>query len=96
MPQYQVDPEQIQAASAAVSASVSRIREAVAGMYSSLTQLQDVWHGGAAAQFTTVSEQWKQAQHQMELSLESIQQALSQASMVYSDAEAQATRLFAS
>lgn len=96
MPQYQVDPEQIHAASAAVSASVSRIREAVAGMYSSLAQLQDVWRGGAASQFTAISEQWKQAQHQMELSLESIQQALSQASLVYSDAEAQATRLFTS
>ena len=36
------------------------------------------------------------AQQQMEASLESIQQALTQASTVYADAEAQASRLFAS
>ncbi|PLS30146.1 type VII secretion protein [Bifidobacterium margollesii] len=95
MPQFQVDSEQIQSSSAAVSASVSQIRQAVNGMYANLNQLQSVWRGGAATQFASVAAQWRAAQQQMESSLESIQHALSQASMVYTDAETQASRLFA-
>ena len=92
MPQYQVDSERIQSSSAAVSASIAAIRQAVNGMYTNLNGLQDAWRGGAATQFTSVSA----PQQQMEASLESIQQALTQASTVYADAEAQASRLFAS
>lgn len=96
MPQYQVDSERIQSSSAAVSASIAAIRQAVNGMYTNLNGLQDAWRGGAATRFTSVSAQWRAAQQQMEASLESIQQALTQASTVYADAEAQASRLFAS
>lgn len=95
MPQYQVDSEQIQASSAAVNSSIAQIRQAVGGMYTNLNALQNVWRGSAATQFTTVAAQWRAAQQQMEASLESIQRALAQASNVYSDAEAQASRLFA-
>ena len=95
MPQYHVDSERIQASSAAVSASVGQIRQAVAGMYANLNELQSVWQGSAATQFSSVAAQWRSAQQQMELSLESIQRALTQASAVYADAEAQASRLFA-
>ena len=90
MPQYQVDSEQIQSSSAAVQASVSQIRQAVAGMYSNLNTLQGVWRGSAATQFSAVA-----AQQQMETSLESIQRALTQASTVYAEAETAASRLFA-
>ncbi|MDO5688319.1 WXG100 family type VII secretion target [Pseudoscardovia radai] len=96
MPQYQVDSEQIQTSSSAVQQSVEQIRTAVNGMYSNLTQLQSVWRGGAATQFASVIAQWRGAQQQMEASLESIQNALGRASTLYSDAEAQASRLFLS
>ncbi|WP_055426465.1 WXG100 family type VII secretion target [Bifidobacterium aesculapii] len=95
MPQYQVDSERIQSSSAAVQASVGQIRQAVAGMYANLNSLQDAWRGTAATQFTTVAEQWRAAQQQMETSLESIQNALTQASTVYAEAESAAARLFA-
>ena len=95
MSHYQVDPSQIAASSAAVSTSISSIRSAVQGMYANLGQLQGVWQGSAATQFTQVSQQRRAAQQQLEQSLEAIQNALSQASNVYSDAEAQASRLFA-
>lgn len=95
MPQYAVDSEQIQSSAAAVSGSISQIRNAVSGMYANLNALQGVWQGGAATQFNAVSQQWHAAQQQMEQSLEAIQNALSQASLLYSDAEAQASRLFA-
>ena len=42
-----------------------------------------------------MAAQWRAAQQQMEVSLESIQQALTQASVLYADAEASASRLFA-
>lgn len=95
MPQYQVDSEQIQSSSAAVNASIQSIRQAVQGMYGNLNNLQSVWRGGAATQFTAVAEQWLAAQQQMEQSLESIQRALMQASALYSETEMQASRLFA-
>lgn len=95
MPQYQVDSDRIQASGAAVSNSVSQIRQAVQGMYANLNALQDAWKGSASAQFTSVVAQWRAAQQQMELSLESIQNALTQASQVYASAELNASRLFA-
>ncbi|KAB8295610.1 WXG100 family type VII secretion target [Bifidobacterium avesanii] len=95
MPQYVVDSEQIQSSAAAVAGSVSQIRNAVSGMYANLNALQGVWRGGAATQFTAVAQQWQAAQQQMEQSLEAIQNALQQASMVYADAEMNASRLFA-
>ena len=95
MPQYTVDPERIQSSSAAVSASVAQIRQSVQGMYANLTALEEAWQGVAATQFASAAAQWRAAQQQMEASLESIQAALAQTSAVYSDAEAQASRLFA-
>lgn len=95
MPQFQVDSEQIQSSSAAVSASIQSIRQAVQGMYGNLNNLQSVWRGSAATQFNAVAEQWRAAQQQMERSLESIQHALMQASSLYADTEMQASRLFA-
>ncbi|RYQ38250.1 WXG100 family type VII secretion target [Bifidobacterium pseudolongum] len=94
MPQYQVDSERIQASSAAVCTSITAIRQSVDQMYGNLNALQDAWRGGAATQFNALVAQWRAAQQQMEQSLESIQQALTQASSVYADAESQAVRLF--
>ncbi|KFI63356.1 WXG100 family type VII secretion target [Bifidobacterium cuniculi] len=94
MPQYQVDSERIQASGAAVCSSINAIRQAVDGMYANLNALQDAWHGSAATQFASLASQWRASQLQMEQSLQSIQQALTQASSVYADAETMATRLF--
>ncbi|HJE21918.1 MAG TPA: WXG100 family type VII secretion target [Bifidobacterium pullorum] len=95
MAQYQVDSDRIQSSGAAVSASVAAIRQATDGMVANLNALQDAWHGSAATQFASVIAQWHAAQQQMDASLESIQNALTQASMLYADAEMQASRLFA-
>ncbi|RSX54730.1 type VII secretion protein [Bifidobacterium dolichotidis] len=96
MAQFQVDSERMQSSSAAVNSSVSQIRQAVQGMVTNLNALQDVWRGAASTQFASVVSQWRAAQQQMEQSLEAIQQSLSQASIVYADAESQAARLFSS
>lgn len=94
MAQYHVDSAQIATSAAAVSSSAEAIRQAVGAMFTNLQQLQSVWSGSAAQQFASVASQWRTAQQQMEQSLDSIQAALAQASNVYSDAEAQASRLF--
>ncbi|MFT8358915.1 WXG100 family type VII secretion target [Bifidobacterium aquikefiri] len=94
MPNYQVDSERIRSSSAAVSSSISAIRDAVSGMYANINDLQSVWTGGAASQFNTVADQWRSAQQQVEQSLEAIQDALAKASTLYEDAELQASRLF--
>ncbi|MEK0306439.1 WXG100 family type VII secretion target [Bifidobacterium favimelis] len=95
MPQFRVDSEELLRASGAVSTSVSSIRDSVSGMYVNLGNLQEMWTGSAAANFTAVAEQWRAAQLQMEEALEGIQRALAQASGLYSEAEAQASGLFA-
>lgn len=95
MPQYQVDSEQIQSASGAVSQSISSIREAVQSMFANLNNLQSVWKGTASSQFNAIADQWRNAQQQMEAALEEMQTALTQASTLYADTEMQASRLFA-
>jgi WXG100 family type VII secretion target len=95
MAQFTVDSAQISASSAAVSASVEEIRGSVARMYSNLQQLQSVWHGSAATQFSSIADQWRTAQQGLEQSLEAIQNALAQASNLYESTESQASRLFA-
>ena len=94
MAQYQVDSEQIQSSSAAVRSSIEQFRQAVQGMYANLEGLNSVWSGSASAQFAGVIRQWRAAQQQMDASLEAIGMSLTQASNVYADAEAQASRLF--
>ncbi len=79
MSQYQVDSERIAASSAAVCSSITAIRDAVTTMYANLNALQDAWRGAAAAQFNMVASEWRRTQQQMELSLEAMQQALTQA-----------------
>lgn len=96
MAQYHVDSERIQSSASAVSSSIESIRGAVQTMYANLTELQDAWQGSAALRFSSVVEQWRSAQQQMEQSLQSIHSALTQASTVYADAETQAAQLFSS
>lgn len=95
MSQFQVDSEQMHAASACVQSSIHAIRDAVQGMYGNLHQLQTVWRGSAATQFHSIAQQWRSSQLNMEQTLQSIQQALNRASELYAQTESQATQLFA-
>jgi len=92
---YQVDSERVAQASAAVNGSVAAIRSETGAMMRHLQDLQSSWHGGAATQFAGVMSQWQSAQAQVESALDAVTAALSSASRTYADAEAQATRLFA-
>ncbi|TCD53622.1 WXG100 family type VII secretion target [Alloscardovia theropitheci] len=94
MPQYHVDSERISNASIAINNTADQIRSAVTVMYSQLSELEGSWQGTSANQFSTVITDWRNAQNSIENSLQSIQQALSQAAVLYSDAETQAGQLF--
>lgn len=91
---YQVDSEQMNAASGAVAASVTTVRTEVAAMMRNLDALQGTWTGGAAAAFSGTVTQWRAAQNQVETALDAIQAALAQAAQNYADAELTATRMF--
>ncbi|MFC8600484.1 MULTISPECIES: WXG100 family type VII secretion target [unclassified Isoptericola] len=92
---YEVDSERVAQAGAAVNGSVTAIRSEVGAMMRHLQDLQASWHGGAATQFAGVMGQWQATQTQVEAALDAVTAALSSASRTYADAEAQATRLFA-
>lgn len=91
---YQVDSEQMNAASGAVAASVTTVRTEVTAMMRNLDALQGTWTGGAAAAFSGTVTQWRAAQTQVETALDAIQAALAQAAQTYADAELAATRMF--
>ncbi|GAB4086475.1 WXG100 family type VII secretion target [Myceligenerans cantabricum] len=91
---YQVDSEQMGAASGAVAGSVTAVRAEVAAMMRNLDALQGTWSGGAATAFAGTVSQWRAAQAQVEGALDAIQTALAQAAQTYADAETTATRMF--
>ncbi|MBL0888811.1 WXG100 family type VII secretion target [Myceligenerans indicum] len=91
---YQVDSDQIEAASGAVAGSVATVRTEVAALMRNLDALQGTWTGGAATAFAGSVTQWRSAQAQVENALDAIQVALTQTARAYADAELTATRMF--
>ncbi|MCL1801800.1 MAG: WXG100 family type VII secretion target [Promicromonosporaceae bacterium] len=92
---FEVDAERVSQASAKVSQSANSINVEVLAMMRHLEDLQTVWRGGASSAFAGVLTQWRAAQHQVEEALTAIQGSLASAASTYSNAEAEAARLFA-
>jgi WXG100 family type VII secretion target len=95
MTRYQVDSEAVAAATARAQAAMGRIQGEVAGLNAQLVDLQSSWTGSAASAFQGVVADWRATQARVEESLGHINTALGRAAQLYSDAEAQNTRLFA-
>jgi early secretory antigenic target protein ESAT-6 len=95
MSRYEVDSARVAQASAADRRDRPVHRGEVAAMMRHLTDLQASWRGGAATAFTGVMGQWQGTQTQVEAALDAITAALGSAAQTYADAEAQASRLFA-
>ena len=95
MTTYRVDSNQMISATATVRGSMARIQSEVAGLLGQLTGLQATWSGQASDSFQGVVTQWRATQHQVEESLEAINQALGQAGQHYAEAELTNTKLFA-
>ena len=94
MTRYQVDSEAVFGATAAVTASVGRLRGEVTGLHGQLVQLQDSWTGPAATAFQGIVTEWTATQQRVEESLAAISRALAIAGQQYADAEAANARLF--
>ncbi|WP_061961605.1 WXG100 family type VII secretion target [Demequina flava] len=94
MTQYNVDANQVATAATQAHASGDVIRTEVTAMMVHLTSLEGTWQGGAATAFAGVLDQWRAAQAQVEIALESLSTALNQAAEHYAGAEDAAARLF--
>lgn len=95
MAMYQVDSQEVALAAANAARTADEIRASVTSMMAQLQALQASWVGGASASFQEVLLSWHTTQVQVEASLDSVSNALTQASATYSDAEGAATALFA-
>jgi WXG100 family type VII secretion target len=95
MSRYEVDSDQVAAASGKILASAQQIQTEVDGMMRQLLDLQSTWKGTASTQFQHVVADWRTTQERVRSSLEEIHQALSTAGQNYSSAEDAATRMFA-
>ncbi len=95
MTAFQVDASEVALGAASAAQTASEISASVALMMTQLQALQGTWMGAASASFQGVIAQWQATQANVEASLQSVSQALQAASATYSDAESQATALFA-
>lgn len=95
MTRFQVDSDEVAAATASVRATSARIQSDVSQMRSRLVELQASWSGTAAAGFQDVVTEWTATQQRVDESLDGIAHALDQASRTYAEVEAQNARLFA-
>jgi 6 kDa early secretory antigenic target len=94
MTRFQVDSEAVGSATAAVRASIERIRSEVAALSAQLTGLDGSWSGVAASAFQGVVGDWRATQARVEESLSAINQALAVAGQQYAEIEAANARLF--
>lgn len=94
MTKYTVDAEAVATAARSARTSGATISAEVAAMMNHLTALESTWQGATATQFTSLAQQWRGTQAQVESNLDSIALALESASRQYSDTETSTTRLF--
>ncbi|WP_353816400.1 WXG100 family type VII secretion target [Agromyces sp. SYSU T00266] len=94
MTRYQVDSEQVHAATQSMQGTIGRIQSEVGALLAQLTGLQGSWSGQASAAFQAAVADWRLTQQHVEQSLAGLNQALGAAAMHYADAEQANARLF--
>ena len=92
--QFQVDTEQIQAASGDIARISGEIDAQVTAMMGRLNGLQGAWTGTASARFQALVSEWQGTQRQVRASLDSIGGVLAAAGVQYAETEAQTLRMF--
>jgi WXG100 family type VII secretion target len=91
---YSVDSDAVIATTAAVRGCADRLQAETQTMLAQLTSLQGSWTGVAAAAFTSVVDQWRATQLQVEQTLTAINTALAAAGRQYAEAEQFSASLF--
>ncbi|WP_430647716.1 WXG100 family type VII secretion target [Agromyces sp. GXS1127] len=94
MTRYQVDSEQVHAATQSMQGTIGRIQSEVAALMAQLTGLQASWSGQASAAFQAAVGDWRATQQHVEQSLAALNQALGAAALHYGDVEQANARLF--
>ncbi|MFC5790078.1 WXG100 family type VII secretion target [Agromyces tardus] len=94
MTRYQVDSEQVAAATQGVQGTIGRIQSEVASLLGQLHGLQGSWSGQASTAFQAAVADWRLTQQQVEQSLGGLSQALGAAATHYAEAELANARLF--
>jgi WXG100 family type VII secretion target len=89
---FAVDTARIAEASGDIQRISAQIESDVRAMMARLHGLQDCWRGGAAGNFTAVTEQWSATQEQVRTTLQQISVALKTAGEDY-DLVEQANRM---
>jgi 6 kDa early secretory antigenic target len=92
--QFQVDTEQIQAASGDIARISGEIDAQVTAMMGRLNGLQGAWTGTASGRFQALVAEWQGTQRQVRASLDSIGGVLAAAGAQYAETEAQTLRMF--
>jgi WXG100 family type VII secretion target len=94
MAQFQVDSEQVLAATGQVNATISRIQAEVSSLHNQLQSLQGSWRGAAAESFQALANRWRTTAGAVDTQLSEIGVALSFAANQYREIEYANQRLF--
>ena len=86
MAQFQVDSEQVLAATGTINATISRLQSEVQSLHAQLQNLQGSWRGAAAESFQALANRWRTTAGAVD--------ALSLAASQYRDIEYANQRLF--
>ena len=94
MSAYNVDAEQVHAATQSTHHTITRIQTDVQTLLAQLTGLQSSWSGQASIAFQSAVTDWRATQLQVEQSLAGLNRALSTAGTQYAETEASNARQF--
>jgi early secretory antigenic target protein ESAT-6 len=94
MSAYSVDSDAVLSATVAVRGTIDRVEAETHAMLAQLVSLQTSWTGGAAFAFSSIVDQWRATQRQVEESLGAINTALATAGRQYAEAEQFSASLF--
>ena len=92
--QFQVDTEQIQAASGDIARISGEIDAQVTAMMGRLNGLQGAWTGTASSRFQALVAEWQGTQRQVRASLDSIGGVLAAGGGEFADTEAKTLGIF--
>jgi WXG100 family type VII secretion target len=94
MTQFQVDSEQVLAATGQINSTISRLQSEVQSLHGQLQSLQGSWRGAAAESFQALANRWITTAGAVDSQLAEIGVALALAASQYRDIEYANQRLF--
>jgi WXG100 family type VII secretion target len=94
MTQFQVDSEQVLAATGQINSTISRLQSEVHSLHGQLQSLQGSWRGAAAESFQALANRWITTAGAVDAQLAEIGVALALAASQYRDIEYANQRLF--